>query len=63
MRRVIGFLLASVMTAVGSIKLTFLMLQLATGGELHALAILSAALLLWIGAHWLWTDFIAVPER
>jgi hypothetical protein len=63
MRRVIGFLLASVMTAVGSIKLTFLMLQLATGGELHALAIFSAALLLWIGAHWLWTDFIAVPER
>jgi hypothetical protein len=63
MRLVIDFLLALAITAAGSINPTFPMLQLVTGGELNALEIFSASLMLWIGAHWLWTDFIAVSER
>lgn len=63
MRRIVDFALASVLTAVGSIKLTFLLLQLATGGELHALTLLTASLMLWVGAYWLWAGFIALPKQ
>jgi hypothetical protein len=63
MRRIVDFALASVLAAAGSIKLTFLLLQLVSGGEFHALGILTASLMLWVGAYWLWTDFIAVPEQ
>jgi hypothetical protein len=63
MRRVVGFVLASVLTAVGALALTFLMLQLVAGGEFHAKPILAASLVFGVGAYWLWADFIAVPER
>jgi hypothetical protein len=63
MRRVVGFVLASVLTAVGALALTFLVLQLLIGGQLHAKPILAAALIFGVGAYWLWVDFIAVPER
>jgi hypothetical protein len=63
MRRIVDFVVASILAAAGSIKLTFLLLQLVSGGEFHALGILSASLMLWVGAYWLWTDFLAVPER
>jgi hypothetical protein len=63
MRRVVGFVLASVLTAVGALALTFLVLQLVTGGELHAKPILAAALIFGVGAYWLWADFIALTEQ
>jgi hypothetical protein len=63
MRRVVGFVLASVLAAVGALVLTFLVLQLVVGGELHAKPMLAASLIFGVGAYWLWTDFIAVPEQ
>ena len=62
MRRIVGFVFAAVLTAVGALALTFLGLQLLTDGELHAKPMLAAALVFGVGAYWLWSDFIAVTE-
>jgi hypothetical protein len=63
MRRIVGFVLASVLAAVGALVLTFLVLQLVVVGELHAKPMLAASLIFGVGAYWLWADFIAVPEQ
>ena len=60
MSRIMGFILALALTLGGAGWLVF---QLFIATEFSRNLVVAAAILLAMGAHWLWTDYISGPRR